>query len=303
MVLYLAMTDAEELSRLHDLHIAGMGMEEMLSYLFECQEMLKIGDLESWKRKYAPGPPPPPPKRRRMSPSEVLWKPRDPCIDCGSSEIVEDAREGNVVCIMCGMIQSSLVGTSIAPMYAGHLARFSPIVVHRYSRIVYFRSFILSMLGATDPEISDDHLESLRRTIVGGASKKNVHCALKTLGLLTKYRRHIPSLAWRLSIEATPSGPFSPLVLKPSVFFELLRLFRRVEYYWDIGGHKKAFKKRCVFYSYPYVFYQLCHHMGVPELSGPHHLLKSRKLLQRLHASFGPLAASAGLNCDVSVFR
>lgn len=292
----------EELSLLHDAYTELLEGKELEEYLLDCQTYLLQSDVVGWKKRFGIQEteivtPPPAPKRRKMCPNTVLWTPHPACVGCGSKEVVEDVREATVVCTMCGMIQSTLIGTLPVIMSADHLARASRHVVHRYSRIVYFRSFILSMVGMTDPQITPSILDSLRRTIVGSVSKESVIKALRQLGLLVKYRRHAVSLAAILDRD------FKPVVVPGDVFIQLLRLFRRVEYYWENDGHKRRFRERRVFYSYPYVYYQLCYHIGRMDLTGTHHLLKSRKLLSRLHASYQHLADDAGLVCDTSVYR
>ena len=293
--------NAEILSGLHDQYMETLDGEEMMSYLLDCQEFLKNGDVVGWKRVYGQNQQvavePPKAKRRRMSPGAYIWTPHPPCIGCGSSEVVEDAQEATVVCTMCGIVQRTLIGTVPVLTSADRLAEVSPVVVHRYSRIIYFRSFLMGMMGMTEPEISAVNLDSLRRTIVGDASKKSVLVALKKLGWLVKYRRHAVSLAYTLN----PS--VSPLVIEGDVFIEMLRLFRRVEFFWETDGHKKSFVGRRVFYSYPYVYYQLCYHMNRMDLTGPHHLLCSAKLLKKLNDSYSILAKVANLRCDAETYR
>lgn len=275
-----------------------MEPEEYMNHLLECQELLRTGDLAGWKRKYQPdNEPKTPMKKRRMSPNAVIWQPHPPCMNCGDPNVVEDVKEAHVVCIMCGLIQFSLIGTMAVSTNVSNLQEASPAVVHRYSKIVYFRSFILSMVGATEPQINQKTLERLRRMIDGDATKTKVHKALKQMNLLTKYRRHIPSLTKTLN----PS--YSLISMPDNIFIELLRLFRRVEFYWEADGFKSKFKNRHVFISYPYIFYQLCFHLNCVHLSGPHHLLKSPKLLHRLHVHYGPLAKKANLKCDLNVYR
>jgi hypothetical protein len=288
--------DQIELSKRHAQHMEAMSDMEVLEYLLDCQGFIEARDLDGWTKKYNPIQKQPV-KRRRMSPGAYIWTPYPNCIGCGSGEIIEDVKEANVVCTMCGIIQSVLIGTQPVLINADRLAEVSPVVVHRYSRIVYFRSFMLSMVGMTEPEISVEVLDRLRLAIVGAVSKKSVLLGLKSIGLLTRYRRHA------VSIAGTLDRTFKPLVIPGAVFLELLKLFRRVEYFWENDGHKKQFKGRSVFLSYPYVYYQLCVHMDQKQLTGKHHLLKSRPLLGKLHASYGALCIVAKLSCDLSIFN
>src|SRR5204863_5092846 len=84
----------------------------------------------------------PPLKRRRGSPNQSNPLPPLPkCknIRCNSPDTIEDVTEGCVVCVACGMIQStSVMETAVtnAQFHEG-VSRFA---VHRYSRWIYLHS-------------------------------------------------------------------------------------------------------------------------------------------------------------------
>ena len=142
----------------------------------------------------------------------------------------------------------------------------------------------------------------MRRTIDGKISSakitpETVVWCLKQLKLATKFRRHKERLAMILSYNA-----YQPIVIPSDLFTLLLTNFRRIEFHWDHGG-KSSLPERRVFLSYPYVYYQLCYHLKRMDLTGPQHLIKSKKLLIKQHLAYGRLAKKAELNCDLTVFR
>ena len=275
-----------------------------MDYLLNCQPFLKDNDLSGWKTTFAPAATAvePPKKRRRMSPNAIEYQPMPPCRGCSSPETIEDVKEGCVVCTACGMIQSlhslgAIAG--VANMSADRMMNASRHVVHRYSRVVYFRSFLLGLQGLTYPQISGQQQASLQAMLdgEGSATPSSVLKCLKKMNLSKKFRRHKEALAVRCS-----RGVYEPVSIPGDVFFKLLTLFRRVEFFWD-HGCKQHMPGRRVFMSYPYVYFQLCHHLGVPSLSGAHHLLQSRKLQALLHKSYGRLAKKAKITCDLNAYR
>lgn len=299
----------EELTSLHqkmeqDLIVKyGPTSDKVTEYLMNCMDYLMTGDLIGWKKRFAPekqeSSDAPSVKRRRGSPSYVWPTSLPACQGCKSQEVIEDVMGGSVVCTVCGMIQGPLLSTDAAHTSVERLQRIDRHVIHRYSRVVYFRSFLWSIQGFTRPVISSEDVARLRRLTNGSrTTPEDVVVALKKLKLATKYRRHKYSLAVLLS-----GNMYKPIQIEASDFFEMLRLFRRVEYHWEWSGGKKVVMKRRVFLSYPYVYYQLCYHMGVMHLTGKHHLLLSRVLLSRQHSIYKVVAEAGGLQCDVSVFR
>ena len=296
----MSTSTTDKLTHLHETHAENMEEEELMDYLLSCQTFLMENDLDGWIKNFAPETltQEPPKKRRRGSPNDVKWKPLAACKSCKSNETVEDVKEGTVVCTACGIIQdTNIIGNTVAFMSIDGMRTGNRDVVHRYSRLVYFRSILNGLQGLTSPEISEANLTAIKASL-GGAecSVGAVKVALKKLGLLKKYRRHIESITHKMT-----GGRHMSTRIEGPVFFEILRLFRRVEYFWDRGCSKNMPGRR-VFMSYPYVFYQLCFHMGLPH-SGLHHLLKSKHLQGLLHKSYGRLAKRAGLRCDISVFR
>lgn len=288
----------EELTKLHEKHMEDMDQNELFQYLLDCQEMIRTWDIIGWKKKFQPQETViQPMKKRKMTHHSIIWKNHEKCTYCGSDETIEDVNKENVVCTMCGTIQYSCLNMCVADTSADVLTRASPVVVHRYSRIVYFRSFILSLVAQTEPIISEETKLTLRREIDGKITIPKLKSVLKKHNLLTKYRRHLNSIRWDLD----PS--YRPMIIEGDTLRLICSLFRRIEFFWELKGHKRSFKNRRVFLSYPYVFFQICHHIGRPDLTGEHHLLKSPKLLKKLHTSYEYIAADAGLTCKTDIYR
>jgi len=265
---------------------------------------LKEDDVSGWRKQFAPatltemslhGPAP---KRRRMSPDAVRWAPQPPCSRCKSVEILEDTTEGIVVCTACGLVQvKQLLGMAAANMSYEQLKTGNRKIVHHYSRVAYFRSFLLGLQGKTYPSISEEELSSLRATCGGGnVDDECVKLGLKRLKLATRFRRHRYTLATMLNPD------FKPVNIDAVEFFNFLSLFRMIECQWQYGLKRKLHDRR-VFFSYPYVFYQLCYHLNKMHLTGPHHLLHDRNLLNKLHYAYGCCAKKAKLGFVLDAYR
>ena len=300
------------LEELHQQHLTKLDGPGQLDYLLSCQQFLKENDVNGWKKNYAPGllteknlPGEKAchhtikKKRRRMCPDARIWTEYPACSKCQSRDIIEDTREGSVVCTACGLIQvMQLMKLGSANMPYEQLKNGNRKVVHRYSRVVYFRSFVTALQGKTTPVISSEELKSLQ-VITAGVSWIDadiVTKALKRMKKTTKFRRHKHRLAVMLNPE------YTPVQIPAETFFELMRVFRVVEWNWQFGGKKKLHERR-VFFSYPFVFYQLCFHLGCMEYTGTHHLLKDRDLLNRLYYAYGCLAKKADLKYQLNVYR
>lgn len=204
-------------------------------------------------------------------------------------------------CTVCGIIQHIELSTGTAHMSVSSLTTGYRHVVHRYSRVVYFRSFLMSLQGETTPVIPSEDEQRMRH-ILDGYNLINaniVRQVLKKLKLLTRYRRHVESLAVKFS-----KGQYKPLQIQPDMMRDILRLFRRVECFWDHGGKQQDLaRKRRVFLSYPYVYYQICYHLNALHLADEKFLLKSDALLEKLHLMYAPVAEKAGLDYDVNCSR
>lgn len=298
------------LDNLHEKYLESLSGPEQLEYLLSCQDYLREDDVSGWKKRFRPEllqettsqeKTTTKRKKRRMSPDAVIWQPHPNCVSCGSKEVIEDMTEGSVVCLACGLIQNTmLIGMGAAHLSYGQLRDGNRKIVHHYSRVTYFRSFVTALQGKTEPIISQEGLADLRRSIGGDDSsvinEETVVLALKRMKLSTKLRRHKYTLAGMLNPD------FKQIRIPYIDFFELLRLFRKVEYYYN-WFTKKKLGGRKVFYSYPYVFYQLCYSMDKMEYTGTHHLLRDRGLLKKLHDAYAFTAFRASLKCDLTIYR
>jgi hypothetical protein len=280
---------------------------DLMDYLMDCQDYIKSDDLTGWQTKFDPESlkrcatslQSVKPKRRRMSPNAVLLEPERKCKNCNATAIIDDVTQGSSVCTACGMIQYSQLFTAEPVPYAagaGHTLTAERYHVHRYSRVVYFRSFLQSLSGLTTPKITDSELASLRATLVGPVTVEKVQKAL-IVTKLTRLRRHKYRLA-----EMCSNGAFKAAQIESDMFLRLLKLFRIVEVYWEERKMKLHCPTRKVFLSYSYLFYQFCHHLGCPQYTGTHHLLKGKKLQQLQHKVYGRIAKKAKLKCDLTVF-
>jgi hypothetical protein len=269
-----------------------------MNYLLDCQPYLKENNLNGWMLKFQDTEPPvqePKQKKRRMSPNVVFLERLPRCSECNSNHVIDDVETGSVVCTACGIVQATpSLTTGPANMSADRMMNGTRIAIHRYSRVIYFRSFMLSIQGVTSPEISKQNEKALRLMLAGKSSIKptNVRECLKKMGLSGRYRRHIESLTETLS-----DGKYKPLKIPHDTLIRLLTLFRKVECAWD-HGVKQDNTTRKVFLSYPYVYYQLCFHLDVMHLTDASYLLKSPKLLFKLHTIYGKIATQVGLEYD-----
>jgi hypothetical protein len=294
-----------DLDTLHQTHLATMSPTQSFDYLLDCQEWLKTQDRTGWIKNFAPHllitEPTQKPKKIRCSPTVRVFCPLPPCIECKSDEVINDVREGSVVCTACGLVQSiqGSVGENngTATMSVDQMMNGSRYIVHRYSRVVYFRSFLLGIQGQTCPEVDANHLLMMRVLCAGYSvvDPSVVNKILRQLKIAKRYRRHRVSLALKLS-----NGKYKPQQIPGALFMDFLTHFRKIEYMWDHGG-KSNMKERKVFLSYPYIFYQLCVHMDCMHLTGKHHLLKSTVLLNKLHLCYGRLAKKVNLKCNLDV--
>jgi hypothetical protein len=98
------------------------------------------------------------------------------------------------------------------------------------------------------------------------------------------------------------NSSYEPVVMDAATFFLLLKLFRVVECHW-LHGYRRKLGERKVFFSYPYIFYQLCVHLDLLHLSGEHHLVRNRAALDKLHYAYGCIAKTAGFKFNVEVHR
>lgn len=279
--------------------------EILMNYLMDCQTFLKERDLHGWIKTFAPDlltpkTEEPTRKRRRMAPSTVIFQELPACTHCGSKEVIEDVREGTVVCTTCGIIQGQLLKADASNVTYDRLKNGNRDVVHRYSRVVYFRSFLLKIRGETNPCLQPKENTALHQFFDGKDKDKitptTILAGLKQLNLL-RLRRHAISLAVTFS-----NNKFKAITMSAKTQQVLLTLFRRIEFFWELGG-KRILENRKVFFSYPYIFYQLCYHLKKNELCKDEYLLQSSSRLLLLHKAYGRIAKKANITCNLKATR
>lgn len=280
-----------KLSALHDEMMEKLTGEEQLEYLMNCLPYLKPTDIDGWKAEFAPEllpPKPLPPKKRRQSPVTALYCPFPLCTGCGKDEILDDVAKGTWVCCNCGLIlQQGVFSGDSAHCDMDRLMNGTRVHIHRYSRIVHFKTMIRLMEGDSKPVMDEETLSRMRVELDGGPVTPDVVSrVLRKLGIARKYRRH----RWRLT--ALLGGAQMP-VFDASVIIPMYKMFLRLEYYWNFY-HKTISPGRRVFFSYRFVFYQFAHALSRPDITGPHHLLKNEKLSQFQFDSYARASEHTG---------
>ena len=260
--------------------------EEVMDYLLECQSFILAGSVKDWTDRFNPAAIPRV-KRRRIAPASVIFRELPACRECKSLDVIEDVKQGSIVCTDCGLVQSHYIFTTTFKDRENCSLR----TVHRYSRIVYFKSLLKAMMGETSPDLTKSDIDKICKKLTTPVTPASIHVALKQCGL-QRLSRH------KVTLASVFGGYKGALVIDSADFRELLRLFRHVEVEFD-----KTKRKRRIFLSYPYLFYQLCVHMDRLKYSGQHHLLKCKHLLARQHKLYGPIAKQLGFTCDLDVFR
>jgi len=280
-----------ELSTLHAAHCQAMDSTALLDYLMNSVVYLRTDDLDGWKKTFSPPPPPPPPppqKRLRQSPATAPYIPLDLCVACKSEEVIEDVRQGQVVCTSCGLIQLQGVFTGGAAHCSWDMLKNATRVsIHRYSRVVHFLNVVRLLQADSSPTIPADLICRLRAAIDGPITDVSVNKALRLLGLARKYRRH----RWRFVVVL---GGVCPYKWKAGAVKLMAKMFRVVEFHWG-RKKKRVFPDRKVFFSYTFLLYQFLKELGLPACSS--FLLKSPVLRERQYQSYSAMCAYTGYTC------
>jgi transcription initiation factor TFIIIB Brf1 subunit/transcription initiation factor TFIIB len=201
---------------------------------------------------------------KRGCPSAQNQTPPQMCrnLSCKSLDVVEDADQGCVVCIQCGLIQTSSVfeNASTDAVFHGGVSR---IVVHRYSRIAILRGILLSLQGETRLVLDHEQTEKLRSFFPTGEPPENaiaVKRAIRILHLPRKLTHHATTIWFRLWQGHTPNPSESEIR-------DVLHLFRALENVWDrlplenfVRNHRKKFL------SLPLTWKFLCEKLHFDEL-------------------------------------
>lgn len=199
---------------------------------------------------------------------------------CNSTDILEDAGTGSVVCIQCGMIQCMFMLEN-AHTYAPYHQGVSPTAVHRYSRIVYLRAILLGLRGDTraNLELGDlmelewfFHEDEDHRKWPKTAS--SIRKAIKLLKLPSRLLRHTSVIAWHLWKTKCP-------LPNESDIRDIIRLFRAYENVWErepLGGSVRQGRKKFIAYSVIWNYLaQKLGHQALVNLLPP---LKNKKLVR-----------------------
>jgi hypothetical protein len=283
----------ETLTILSDRMMSSLSSTKLSEYLMDAMEFLRNDDLDGWKRRFLPEPPKQEvkAKRLRQSPALAPYLPEDLCVECKSDLVIDDVKNGQVVCLSCGLIQLQGVFTAdTAHCSYSRMRSLGRVHIHRYSRILNFMTIIRFAEGDTHPVVDDATLSLLRAELDG--KKVNgfeVRKALCRLGLSRRYRRHSMTFVrmWGGELNVTIPGELVMILAK---------MFRRVEFFFDRHKHR-VWPGRKTFFSYNFMLYQLLHEIGRSDLTGPHHLLKSQKLLQVQMGAYKRICQYSGFTC------
>ncbi len=203
--------------------------------------------------------------RKRGCPSMRLPTPLPACrnLSCNSSDVVEDAGAGSVVCIQCGLIQSSYVfeNADTVAVYHGGASR---IVVHRYSRIAILRAILLSLQGETRLVLSPEEQSKITTHFLKEGPPESaitIKRSIRVLGLSPRLTHHATTM-WFQLYGGLPAQPPSEYEIR-----EVLRLFHALENVWDrlpLASFVRNGRKK--FLSLPLAWKVLCEDLGYHNL-------------------------------------
>ena len=273
-----------ELHDLHEEYMNKLDSTTLVNYLLDCVPFLKTNDLDGWKRRF-----------QNTSPEKTSTEPRQVCLQCNTNDyLVHDRVQDTVVCSTCGTVVDAMcLGTDVAHMSVDRIETGTRHVVHRYSRLVYFKSFLASLQAKTKPVNTETLLVNLRATIDGPISVDAVYVALRKLKKSTQYRRHAVTLAKMLNPE------LHVIEITDEQLCHLLTMFEYVERYWD-RQFKHSLKQRKSFFSYPYILYQFAYHLNYTHLIQYRFLLKDYKLRHFQHYMYRQICNIFKWKCDIT---
>lgn len=283
------MDGEETLTTLHENHLKTS--KNAFEYLMDAMQYLKTEDLSGWKERFAPKEvvAPEPVKRLRQSPALAPYIPHPPCMQCKSENVIDDMREGQIVCLACGLIQQlGVFSGGIAHCSYDQMINTARVCIHRYSRVVHFLTVIRLGEGNSRPIVDAETLLSMQVELVGeNVDETNVRKMLRRTGQSRRYRRHAAYFAGVFGGETKPEIP-------GLVVHEMAKMFRRVEFFHDKKRSRIWQNGRKAFFSYKFILYQFLNQLGYPEYTGRHHLLKSEKLLNVQRESYAVLCRYTG---------
>ena len=294
VTIYSADQHTEEMLRkLSDNYMQKMDYKQLSDYLMSACQYLKMGDLSGWKAKFSPEPtvPAKPQKRLRQSPCTAAVRPEAACKECHSEEVIDDVKNGQIVCTACGLIQLLVAfkGDTAHCSY-NRMRSIAPVYIHRYSRLVNFLTIIRFMEGDSQPVIPTELKSRLRAELDGKTiNGYEVRKALCRLKLSRRYLRHAMSFVreWNKNEIVTLPGD---MVMK------MIKMFRVIEFNFD-KRRRRLWPGRKTFFSYKFILYQLLHEVGRGDLAGPHLLLKSKSLLLKQMGVYKRVCQYTGFTC------
>lgn len=270
-------TSEETLTILHDEKCKQMPSDELIDYLIDSVPYLKTNDVSGWKKRFAPEiSVPVPAKRRRQSPCAAIFTPLDPCVECKANTVFDDTRNGQFVCLTCGLIQSQVAFTADSAHCSYQRMRdMDCVYIHRYSRVVHFRAVISQITGQSNPEIDTETVTRIKE-IIGDrvVDCKAVALALNELGLSRKYRRHATSISIMLGGREKDEDE-----IPADVYYPMIKMFLRVESSFN-RKRKRVCPNRKVFFSYKFLLYQFLCQLGASRWAKKEYLLKGPSLLE-----------------------
>lgn len=283
----------ETLTTLSDAFMQKMDLTQLSNYLMDAAQFLKTDDLQGWKTKFTPLPVTPLPvtKKLRQSPRTAAVVPEKACAGCHSLEVIDDVKNGQIVCTSCGLIQSLVAfkGDTAHCSY-NRMKSLSAVYIHRYSRVVNFLTIIRFMAGDSHPVVDADTKCLLRAELDGKkVNSYEVRKALCRLGLSRRYRRHTMSFVREWNEKRFSDIP-------GQLIMTMVKMFRVIEFHFDKKKYR-LWPNRKTFFSYKFILYQLLNQLDRPDLTGPHHLLKSKKLLHVQLDVYNNLCEYTGLTC------
>lgn len=204
-----------------------------------------------------------------------MQNPLPPCRNpsCNSSDVIEDAGGGCVVCTQCGLIQVSSVFENAATN-AAYYEGVSRIVVHRYSRIVIIRGILKSLQGETRVDFTSPELITLQQSFPIDEPPKDttqIKRAIQRLKLPCRLLRHSATI-----LEHLWNIPSKIPLPSESEIRDALALFRALENVWDrapLGGSVRKGRKK--FISMPLAWKFVCSKLGFETLS---HLMEAGEI-------------------------
>ena len=271
----------ETLEKLHEQHLRNS--ENVYEYLMDAMPYLRTGDESGWKARFQPKPPEAKiiVKRLRQSPALAPVLPPTPCGGCKSENVIDDVREGQIVCLSCGLIQQLGVFTGgIAHCSYDQMSNTARVCIHRYSRVIHFMTVIRLGEGNSRPVVDSETLLHMQVDLVGeNVDDCNVRKMLRRLGLSRRYRRHAAFFADKFGGERQREVP-------GTIVYAMAKMFRTLEFFHE-KKHKRIWPNgRKAFFSYKFILYQFLHELGYESYTGRHHLLKSEKLLNVQRAAY-----------------